>query len=165
VVILRCTAKLLSLLGTQRADLAVAPPDDDDWYVNLLWIDRRKCLLFTHAGTLFSIFRADVLKADLRPLGGYAVDTIRAALADEGLPLDALGALDAERAQVAKTASRRVLGHMTEMGFQIEWTLDRHGGLGLYDPDVLTRELQRTLRNVGGHYADPIDLVHVRLQR
>ena len=34
------------------------PASEDDWYVNLLWIDRRKCLLSMHTGTLFPVFVA-----------------------------------------------------------------------------------------------------------
>lgn len=41
-MILRCTARMLALLGVGAATLADAPPSDDDWYPNLLWIDRRK---------------------------------------------------------------------------------------------------------------------------
>src|SRR3972149_2635576 len=44
-------------------------PADDEWYLNLLWIERGKCLLLTHAGTLFRVFVADVRKADLLPIG------------------------------------------------------------------------------------------------
>ena len=64
---LRCTGKLLNLLGKQSVRLVEAPPKSDDWYANLLWLDRRKCLLITHAGTLFSLFVVDVRIADLRP--------------------------------------------------------------------------------------------------
>ncbi len=35
-------------------------PRDGDWYLNLLWFDRRKCLLLAHVGTLFPVFVADV---------------------------------------------------------------------------------------------------------
>jgi hypothetical protein len=63
-VILRCTRKLLAVLGAgQVADPA---PDGEDWYANLLWIDRRKCLLLTHAATLFSVFEPDVRATRLR---------------------------------------------------------------------------------------------------
>jgi hypothetical protein len=55
-VIVRCTAKTFKLLGIRALTLPVIEPADDDWYVNLLWLDRRKCLLVTHAGTLFSVF-------------------------------------------------------------------------------------------------------------
>jgi len=57
-VILRCTKKVLAVLGAVR--VADPAPDAEDWYGNLLWFDRRKCLLLTHAGTLFSVFEPDV---------------------------------------------------------------------------------------------------------
>ncbi len=44
-------------------------PDVKDWYANLLWFDRRKCLLLTHVGTLFTIFEVDVSASDLRSTG------------------------------------------------------------------------------------------------
>src|SRR5437762_12970876 len=49
---------MLDLLGGRSLTLSELPPSDDEWYLNLLWIDRQKCLLLTHAGTLFSVFRA-----------------------------------------------------------------------------------------------------------
>lgn len=65
-MIVRCTAKARTLLGVR--ELAEVEPSDDDWYLNLLWFDRRKCLLLAHVGTLFPVFVADVRKADLTPL-------------------------------------------------------------------------------------------------
>src|SRR5262245_46545241 len=61
---------MLVLLGGS-VSLVDAAPADDDWYANVLWLERRKCLLLTHAGTLFSIFVADVRAPELRPLGPY----------------------------------------------------------------------------------------------
>jgi hypothetical protein len=57
-VILRCTARLLDLLDMRDATLVDDAASDEDWYANVLWIDRRKCLLLTHAGTLFPVFAA-----------------------------------------------------------------------------------------------------------
>ncbi len=59
-MVIRCTAKVLKLLGRRPGSLAELEPDDDDWYLNLLWFDRRKCLLLMHAGTAFSVFVPDV---------------------------------------------------------------------------------------------------------
>jgi hypothetical protein len=53
-VIVRCTGKLLNLLGKHSVALVDAPATSDDWYANLLWVDRRKCLLIVHADTLFA---------------------------------------------------------------------------------------------------------------
>ncbi len=71
-MVVRCTKKLLDLLG-RSVSPTERPPGDDDWYANLLWLDRRKCLLLVHAGTLFPVFRTDVLVDELRPLGAYVV--------------------------------------------------------------------------------------------
>ena len=74
--------------SARRASLSLAklPPSDDDWCLNLLWLDRGKCLLLTHAGTLFSVFVADVRAAGLRPIAPYAVGAIEAELRSEVLP-------------------------------------------------------------------------------
>ena len=69
-------------------------PNDADWYANLLWLDRRKCLLLVHAGTLFSVFAPDVRKAHLAPIGPLVVRLIERELHAEDLPLDCFGDLD-----------------------------------------------------------------------
>jgi hypothetical protein len=107
-VILRCTRKVLDLLGGRALTLTDPPPSDDDWYLNLLWLDRRKCLLITHAGTLFSVLVAGVRKPDLRPVGPFVVDALESELRAEGLPPDTLGQLDSEAVQLAKTAPSRL---------------------------------------------------------
>jgi Domain of unknown function (DUF6933) len=68
---------MLDLLGGRAVILSELPPTDDDWYLNLAWIERQKCLLLTHTGTPFSVFRASVRVADLRPLGTYLVEAIQ----------------------------------------------------------------------------------------
>lgn len=84
LVILRCTRKLLRLLGAGPA--AGPAPGAEDWYGNLLWFDRRKCLLLTHADTLFSVFEADVRAAGLRDTQRLVTSLIARELAYEGLP-------------------------------------------------------------------------------
>ena len=48
-MILRCTKRLLDVLGHDRLASVSPEPDAEDWYANLVWIERRKCLLLTHA--------------------------------------------------------------------------------------------------------------------
>lgn len=40
-VVLRYTAKMLTLLGARPRDLVTIEPGDEDWYANLLWLDGR----------------------------------------------------------------------------------------------------------------------------
>lgn len=161
-VILRCTTRLIDLLGKHAVTLVDDPATDDDWYANLLWIHRRKCLLLTHAGTLFPVFIADVRNADLQPPGPFLVAQIHAALADEQLPHDVLGPLDADDTRFARTASRRVLGFMNDSAFACRNSADMAGGLEHADLAGLNRFLRRQLHNHDG-YRQPLDSVLDRL--
>ena len=157
-MVVRCTKKMLDLLGGRSITLSELPTTDDDWYLNLLWIDRQKCLLLTHSGTLFSVFRAGVRSADLRPLGSYLVDAIETELRAESLPTDTFSELEPESVRLAKTASRSTLGFMNEMAFELRYFIPDAGGLGRCDIDVLNHGLRRTLRN-RDEYVRPIELV------
>jgi len=163
-VVLRCTEKILDLLGGRKLTLSKPAPTDDDGYLNLLWIERQKCLLLTHSGTLFSVFRAGVRVGDLRPLGDYLVEAIETELRAEGLHTGALSELDPSDVRIAKTASRRTLGYMNEMAFELEWGIAHDGGLHRTDINELNHALRRMLRNYDGEYALPIELVNQRLQ-
>jgi hypothetical protein len=158
----RCTKKMLDLLGGRSVMLSEVPPTDDDWYLNLLWIDRQKCILLTHAGTLFSVFRAGVRSADLRPLGDYLVAAIEIELRAESLPTDTFSELEPESVRLAKTASRSTLGFMNEMAFELRYLIAAADGLGRCDINVLNHGLRRTPRN-RGEYVRPIELVARRL--
>ncbi len=139
-MVVRCTEKMLGLLGVRSTTLGELPPSDDDWYLNLVWIERQKCLLLTHAGTLFSVFRVGVHVADLRPLGNYLVEAIDAELRAEGLPTDTFSALEPDSVQLAKTASRSTLGFMTEMAFELGWIIADKRGLRRSDPIELVHQ-------------------------
>ena len=127
-MVVRCTKKVLDLLGGD-VTLTEPAPSDDDWYLNLLWIERRKCLLLTHSGTLFSVFRAAIRVAELRPLGDYAVEAIETELRAEHLPAATFSQLDPTDVRIAKTARRSTLGYMKKMAFELEWSIASEGGL------------------------------------
>lgn len=162
-MVVRCTSKLLNLLGKDAVLLIEALPSENDWYVNLLWVDRRKCLLAVHAGTLFALFAADIRVSDLRPFEQRIVDLLAGALLEEGLPSDALGRLEPSEVRLAKTASRHVLGVMNQMALEIGWHVDQAGGLGNIEVDELNSHLRRSLHTKDGDYQVPLELVHERL--
>ena len=161
-MVLRCTRRVLDLLGGRAVTLTQLPPADDDWYANLLWLDRQKCLLLTHAGTVFSVFLAGVRKADLRPIGPYVVKAVEAELRSESLPPDTFGQLNPDTARLAKTASRSTLGFMNEMTVHLRYQVAAAGGLSHCDISALNHHLRRTLHN-RGRYVYPIELVAQRL--
>lgn len=160
-MILRCTGELLALLGTRPNALAAREPRDDDWYGNLLWLDRRKCLLLVHGGTLFAVFAADIRKSELTPIGDAIVTLVQKELRDEDLPAETFGSLGPGSVILAKTASRVVLGYMNEMARFCEYAVFNEGGLGRCDVRSLNRALRRELhlsRQPPG-YIVPIELV------
>ena len=143
---LRCTSKVLGLLGVRQAELAAHVPSDDDWYVNLLWIERRKCLLLTHVRTLFPILAADVRKADVVPVGPYVVGLVQRELRSEGLPFDAFGRLDGDAVRVARTESRSMLAVMNNTASQLRYQVASMGGIGRAYIDVVSVEASRPRR-------------------
>jgi hypothetical protein len=161
-VILRCTKRLLDQLGEAGRPLAEQPPAEEDWYLNLLWIERKKCLLLTHSGTLFSVFRPAVRQAELRQIGPLVTGMIAAELRAEDLPAETFGVLDPAAVSLAKTASRSTLGFMNEMATHIRYHLVRVGGLSRCDTGEINRELRRGLHG-RDDYVVPIELVLERL--
>ena len=144
-MLVRCTTKLLKAIGAKPTLLVDIPPSDHDWYATLLWITGRKCLLLTHAGTLFSVFVPDVSVLDLRPFGGFVVPAVSSAVQSEGLPVTAFGLLDTDDVAVAKTASRSVLGCMNDLAMHCHYAVEDADGLELLNVEQLNRRLRRTI--------------------
>ncbi|MGQ0844895.1 MAG: plasmid pRiA4b ORF-3 family protein [Sporichthyaceae bacterium] len=161
-MVLRCTGKLLKVLKPPKNSLVETPPSPEDWYANVLYVQGRKCLLATHAGTLFSIFLPDVRAAGLRPIGGLLVPAVEAALLAEDLPADGLGALDPAAVRLAKTADRGVLGAMNHLAEYCDWVVAHHGGLARLELSELHRLLHRNPLG-SRNYAYAVDLVRARL--
>jgi hypothetical protein len=164
-MLLRCTTKMLGLLGVRAAALAEAAATESDWYVNLLWIERRKCLLLTHAGTVFPIFVADIRKADLVPIGPYVVDLIEEELRSEGFAPDALGRLDAEKVQLSRTGSRSILGVMNNAALLARYRIEAMGGIDRANVNVINRFLRRTPHQRDGQHVRPVELVSAEALR
>jgi hypothetical protein len=166
-VVLRCTVKVLNLLGARSKDLATVEQDEEDWYANLIWLERQKCLLLAHAGTLFSVFVAGVHKADLMPIGASVVALIHNELRAENLTMDRFDVLEPRSVELAKTASRTVLGYMNDMARFCEYAIADSGGLARCDVQELNRELRRQLHlsHQPPGYFVPIELAQRRSTR
>jgi hypothetical protein len=161
-MLLRGTGRFLKVLRPTKGSLVEAPPSPEDWYANIVWVQSRKCLLLTHAGTLFSVFLPDVRAADLRPIGALVVPAVQAALVAESLSADALGAGEPGSVQLAKTADRSVLVAMNRLAEFCSWVVAHHGGLARVELSELHRLLHRQpLGSRGNAYA--VDLVRWRL--
>ena len=161
-MILRCTKKLLAVLGAGRVAGPGPAPDSEDWYANLLWFDGRKCLLLTHAATLFSVFEPDVRAADLRATHRLVTGLVERELRREDLPSATFGNLRSQELTLAKTADRSVLGCMNDMAFLCEVAIGQAGGLAHCDPVELNQALHRNI-NSSRAYRPPVELAAQRL--
>ena len=157
-VLLRCTARLLNLIGDRAGPVAEVPPGKDEWYATVLIIERRKCLLIVHADTLFAVFDPDVRVAQFDDLGLYVATLVVDALTSEGLSGVALGSTDPASVRVAKTTSRSLLGHLNQMASEIEYAVASSGGLQRIDVVEVNRRLRRRLHRRDGRYVVPIEL-------
>ncbi len=160
-MILRCTRKLLTVLGPAVAGPAPAP-DPGDWYANLLRSDRRTCLLLTHSATLFTILEADVTASGLRATRQLVTGLIGRELRREELPPGTFGDLRQQEVLLAKTADRSVLGCMNDMAFRCEHAIAGAGGLARTDLAGLNRSLRRNINSARG-YRPPVELAARRL--
>lgn len=160
-MILRCTKKLLTVIRPRQ--LTNCAPDGEDWYANLLWLSGRKCLLLTHATTLFTVLEADVGAADLRDPGRLVTGLISRELLHEQLPANTFGHPHPADVSLAKTADRSVLGCMNDMAFMCETVTSRSGGLATTDIADLNWALRRNVNGARG-YQPPIELTAQRLR-
>ena len=130
---IRCTQKLIKELVAAGHTLTPEPgevPPLQEWYANLIRIERRKCVLFTHAGTLFSFFVPGLARPDFKAFDRIFNLNLQALLQQEGIdvPLARIAPGDTPMG-ILKAKSRRILGCMTELIFQTSMILDMEGGL------------------------------------
>jgi hypothetical protein len=102
-----------------------------DWYAHLLWIERKKCILFTNELTLFNFIALDVKKAGLADMNTFFRENLRRGL-------EAIGIVGASASKllltlnditISKTTNRSVLGSMNDYAFQYRVYVETQGGL------------------------------------
>jgi hypothetical protein len=102
-----------------------------DWYAHLLWIERKKCILFTNEETLFSFPVLDVTKKDLADMKAFFRENLLRGL-------EAIGIIGASASKllltlgdisISKTTNRSVLGSMNDYAFQYRIYVETQGGL------------------------------------
>jgi hypothetical protein len=102
------------------------------------------------------VFQAGVRVADRRPLGDYVAEAIETELRSEGLPADTVSQLDRNDVRVAKTASRRTLGFMKEIAFELEWHITYGGGLDATD-NQRAQHARRSRSCIAREHEDPVE--------
>lgn len=115
MITLRCTKKLLDKMG--KPCVVQAEAGDDDWYVNLFRLRRKQCVIFTHAGSLYSFIVIGVRKQDLARISQVFILELEFQLKRDSFPHECNVEL-LERfwdIQIGKTVNRSILGSMNDM--------------------------------------------------
>lgn len=148
--LIRCTKKLLGEIPTDLLDMAAS---GDSWHANLLRIERRKCVLFTHDATLYSVFVPALKKPEFDRLPEVFAERLFKALLWEEFPQAQIEVmLDAVRVvRFGRSNSRSVLGSMNDIQFQAQVYVHYDGGLDSTDLVDLHRRLNRAPMSAIGH--------------
>ena len=140
--LIHCTQKLLAEIPDRLIDPS-AP--GESWHANLLRIDRRKCVLFTHDATLYSVFVPGLKKPDFEQLDEvFGPRLFKALLWDEFPQAQIEWILEACRViRFTRSSNRSVLGSMNDIRFHVGLHVEHDGGLASVDLAQLHHELNR----------------------
>lgn len=132
MLVLRCTKKLQTAIKLKKSDLVnvdIETANFSSWFLNLIEIDGRPCLLAANDQTLFNFLLADVPKLTAEQLIELFKSYLHCVLAEEGLEQDFIHKLMDKFTEVrfANTNSRRVLGSLNELAFFYQCHLEEEG--------------------------------------
>ena len=142
---LRCTKKLLAELGIKSLDDTESSDDIGGWHANLLRIDRRKCILFTHDKSLYSFFVPGLTKPHFQKFNEVFRQNLFRNLVAENLPQEYIEIFleDIREIKICKPNNRSVLGSMNDLTFQLKYQIADGGGLVNADIRKLNHDLNR----------------------
>jgi len=131
VVIIRCTAKILKELGIPRAqvmDCFLQLQPLQEWYANLFYWNRKKCLIFTNTDTLFSFVVMNVSRKDIKNILEIFRKGLSKALFYENFDSKKINKVMSllDDIVISKTNNRSVLGSMNELIYQYEGYFEMH---------------------------------------
>jgi hypothetical protein len=145
---IRCTQKLLKFLEARARDLIAGDSDHGPigaWFAHLIWVERRKCILFTHADTLFSFVILEVVKNDVLHFGSFFTEGLYKCLSLHQFPSSQVSELveSSQPIVLSATNNRSVLGSMVDLSFQIDNFVWKQGGLQHCDMAQLNLHLNQ----------------------
>lgn len=145
MAIVGCTKKLLTELKEKPSEIKQIPSELNSWHANMLRTDRRKCVLFTHDKTLYSLFIPSLLKNHFQNIREVFRQRLFKSLLSENLAQKHIELLleDFSEMEITKTNNRSVLGSMNDLTFQLKFVIARNGGLMNTDIMELNHNLNR----------------------
>jgi len=152
---IRGTRKLLKFLGAivDESVEKIQGGSLGDWHANLVWMERKKCILFANDKTLFCFMVLDVKKKDIEDLRLFFVENLRKALSAVGIPIPITSKLllNLGNISVARTNNRSALGSMNDYAFQYNVHIFEGGGINKCDLRNITILVNKSPMRAIGH--------------
>ncbi len=145
MAIIACTRKLLNELKTKPSDELEQSDSIVNWHANLLWIDRRKCVLFTNNQTLYSFFVPGMKKPQFENFDEiFRLHLLKTVMSEDFSETQTEHLLNANKEiRIGKTNNRSVVGSMNELAMQIKYDVHAMGGLAAASLTELNYKLNR----------------------
>lgn len=148
-MMIRCTAKLLKEMGLGKSELTDQAQEENallgDWYANLFYVERRKCLIFSNSRTLYSFMLFDLDRASIKNLSSIFRAGLEKALSDDSIAVSTIEQLSGELKDIScgKTHDKSVLGTMNDHVRSVKWIISDNGGLDSSDASEIIKHLNR----------------------
>lgn len=128
---LRCTKKLLALTGIKPKPEPNFDTESDDWHANLVWVERKKLVLFCSNQTLFCCVSPPVLKVQIQSIVPLFLESLRYQMQCEGFTSYDIAYAIAkyESMDVGRTNNRSVLGSLNDYVLHLGYRIHSDGGL------------------------------------
>ena len=161
----RCTAKLLKEMGLKRSDLIGDSPRFSylgQWHANLIYISRKKCILFVNDKTLINFIVPDVPRTEIRELGIMFKEIFRCVLLSEGFKDETVEQIMSEYSeiQIGESNNRSVLGTLNDLAFNYKHSILENGGPQSPAVPSIIKRLNRMPMHASKTCIFPIDELH-----
>ena len=134
IQLIRCTQKLQKEMGLKKSELSTANADNSrlgEWYANLIYIERRKCVVFVNKKTLFNFIVPNVKRYQIEKLGelflSFFVNKVLFGMKLDFITLEILD--EYEKVWYAKTGDKSLLGSMNDIIWNYKYHISEEGGL------------------------------------
>lgn len=135
--LIKCTKKLQKEMGLKPSNLAKSEPTFSylgSWHANLIFINRKKCILFCNDKTLFNFIVPDITKKQIQNLEVLFKEHLSCVLSAEGFPNSTLSKIMSEYESIgySNTSNKSVLGSMNDLVFHYKDAILDAGGVHSY---------------------------------